>query len=102
MARFEVVKAEVHVVRLIFAWVGLDRMSLRDVTRRLKQLACQTRRSTPERFNRVLKSRMGVSARHFGHRIAGNHTVLQRCECASEVVREMTTRRSFRQTGIAM
>jgi site-specific DNA recombinase len=43
VARFEVVEAEAHIVRLIFAWVGLDRMSLREVCRRLKQIGCQTR-----------------------------------------------------------
>ncbi|MER9237349.1 recombinase family protein, partial [Mesorhizobium sp. M0622] len=43
VARFEVVEAEAHIVRLIFAWVGLDRMSLREVCRRLKQMGCQTR-----------------------------------------------------------
>jgi len=43
VARFEVVEAEAHIVRLIFAWVGLDRMSLREVCRRLEQIGCQTR-----------------------------------------------------------
>ncbi|EHK52297.1 resolvase-like protein, partial [Mesorhizobium alhagi CCNWXJ12-2] len=43
VARFEVVEAEAHIVRLIFAWVGLDRMSLRQVCRQLEQIGCQTR-----------------------------------------------------------
>ena len=43
MARFEVVEDEAHIVRLIFAWIGLDRMSLREVCRRLQQMGCQTR-----------------------------------------------------------
>ena len=33
MARFEVVESEAHIVRRIFAWVGLDRLSLRAVLR---------------------------------------------------------------------
>jgi len=43
VARFEVVEAEAHIVRLIFAWVGLDRLSLREVCRRLEQMGCRTR-----------------------------------------------------------
>src|SRR6516164_8629184 len=42
VARFEVVEAEAHIVRLIFAWVALDRMSLREVCRRLQQMGCRT------------------------------------------------------------
>jgi site-specific DNA recombinase len=37
-ARFAVVEAEAHI-----AWVGLDRMSLRQVCRQLEQIGCQTR-----------------------------------------------------------
>jgi site-specific DNA recombinase len=46
VARFEVVEEEAYIVRLIFAWVGLDRMSLREVCRRLRQMECQTRGGT--------------------------------------------------------
>jgi site-specific DNA recombinase len=44
VARFEVVEDEARVVRLIFAWVGLDRLSLRAACRRLQQMGCRTRR----------------------------------------------------------
>lgn len=44
IARFEVVESEAPIVRLIFAWIGLERMSLRAVCRRLQQMGCQTRR----------------------------------------------------------
>jgi site-specific DNA recombinase len=37
VAHFEVVEEEAQVVRLIFAWIGLDRVSLREVCRRLRQ-----------------------------------------------------------------
>ncbi len=43
VARFEVVEDEAHIVRLIFAWIGMDRLSLREVCRRLHQMGCQTR-----------------------------------------------------------
>lgn len=46
VARFEVVPEEARFVRLIFAWVGLDRLSLREVCRRLQRAGCRTRSST--------------------------------------------------------
>ena len=46
MARFEVVESEAPIVRLIFAWIGLERMSLRAVCRRLQQMGCQTRQGS--------------------------------------------------------
>ena len=46
VAHFDVVDDEAHIVRLIFAWVGVDRMSLRDVCRRLHKMGCQTRRGS--------------------------------------------------------
>src|SRR4051794_29634656 len=49
VARFEIVPEEARFVRLIFAWVGLDRLSLREVCRRLQQAECRTR-SGPTRW----------------------------------------------------
>jgi site-specific DNA recombinase len=46
VARFEVVESEAHIVCLIFAWIGLDRLSLRAVCRRLQQMGCQTRQGS--------------------------------------------------------
>src|SRR6202163_138151 len=43
-ARFEVVEDEARIVRSIFAWVGADRLSLREVCRRLQQMGCRGRR----------------------------------------------------------
>lgn len=43
IARFEVVPEEARVVRLIFAWVGLERLSLREVCRRLRDADLRTR-----------------------------------------------------------
>ncbi len=44
VARFEVVPEEARIVRLIFAWTGLERASLREVCRRLQPAGCRTRR----------------------------------------------------------
>jgi len=44
VARFEVVEDEARIVRSIFAWVGIDRLSLREVCRRLQQMGCRGRR----------------------------------------------------------
>src|SRR5689334_23703445 len=46
VARFEVVPDEARVVRLIFAWVGLERLSLREACRRLERAGCPTRRGS--------------------------------------------------------
>jgi len=46
VARFEVVESEAHIVRRIFAWVGLDRLSLRAVCRRLQQMGRRTRQGS--------------------------------------------------------
>jgi site-specific DNA recombinase len=43
VARFVVVEEEARIVRFIFAWIGLDRLSLREACRRLQQMGCQTR-----------------------------------------------------------
>ncbi|MGO9722016.1 MAG: recombinase family protein [Methylocella sp.] len=43
VARFEVVEEEACIVRLIFAWVGLERTSIREVCRRLERMGCRTR-----------------------------------------------------------
>src|SRR6478736_3109384 len=45
-ARFEVVPEEARFVRLIFAWVGLERLSLREVCRRLQQAGVPNRRGS--------------------------------------------------------
>jgi site-specific DNA recombinase len=46
VARFEVVPEEARMVRLSFAWVGLERLSLREVCRRLEGAGCPTRRGS--------------------------------------------------------
>lgn len=43
IARFAIAAEEARMVRLIFAWVGLERLSPREVCRRLRQANCPTR-----------------------------------------------------------
>lgn len=43
VARFEVMEDEARIVRDIFRWVALDRVSLRKVCRRLHETGCRTR-----------------------------------------------------------
>jgi site-specific DNA recombinase len=43
VARLEVVEEEARLVRLTFAWVGLERVSLREACRRLGGAGCRTR-----------------------------------------------------------
>src|SRR5690242_18925860 len=43
-ARFEVIEEEARVVRQIFSWVALERLSLREVCRRLAAAGCEPRR----------------------------------------------------------
>src|SRR5712691_385123 len=44
VARFEIVEDEADIVRRIFAWVGLDRLSMREVCRRLQRMGCRSPR----------------------------------------------------------
>ena len=48
VARFEVVPEEARIVRLIFAWVGLERLSLREVCRRLRDAGLRSRSGRPQ------------------------------------------------------
>lgn len=62
LARFEVVDAEAHIVRLIFAWIGLDRMSLREVCRRLEQIGCRTRTGTTHWYASTIRGMLANPA----------------------------------------
>jgi site-specific DNA recombinase len=55
VARFEVVEDEAHIVRLIFSWIGLDRLSLREVCRRLQQMGCRTRRGSTDWYASTIR-----------------------------------------------
>src|SRR3954451_6204907 len=43
VARYELIEDEAQVVRQIFAWVGRDRLSIGEVSRRLQRQGCPTR-----------------------------------------------------------
>jgi site-specific DNA recombinase len=45
VARFDVVPDEARAVRLVFAWIGLDRISLREACRRLQRSGIHTRKN---------------------------------------------------------
>jgi site-specific DNA recombinase len=71
VARFEVVPEEARVVRLIFAWVGLDRVSLREVCRRLQQAGVITRRGSTHWYAATLGGMLTNTA-YVGRAIYGH------------------------------
>jgi site-specific DNA recombinase len=71
VARFEVVPEEARVVRLIFAWVGLERVSLREVCRRLQQAGVVTRRGSTRWYASTLGG-MLTNTTYIGHAIYGH------------------------------
>jgi site-specific DNA recombinase len=44
VARFEVVEDEAEIVRRVFAWIGRDRLTMREVCRRLQRMGCRSPR----------------------------------------------------------
>jgi site-specific DNA recombinase len=60
VARIEVVPEQARFVRLMFAWVGLDRLSLREVCRRLQDAGVLTAsgqaRWDPTSIARILRN----------------------------------------------
>jgi len=62
VARFEVVEDEAHIVRLVFSWIGLDRLSLREVCRQLHQMGCRTRRGSADWCVSTIRGMLGNPA----------------------------------------
>src|ERR1700759_3304756 len=62
VARFEVVPDEARVVRLIFAWVGLERLSLREACRRLERAGCPTRRGSAQGYASTVRGMLAKTA----------------------------------------
>ena len=62
VARFEVVEDEAHIVRLVFSWIGLDRLSLREVCRHLQQMGCRTRRGSADWSVSTIRGMLGNPA----------------------------------------
>jgi site-specific DNA recombinase len=71
VARFDVVPEEARVVRLIFAWVGLERVSLREVCRRLKQAGCPTRRGAMHWYASTIRG-MLLNTAYVGRAVYGH------------------------------
>jgi site-specific DNA recombinase len=71
VARFEVVPEEARVVRLIFAWIGLERVSLREVCRRLQQAGVVTRRGSTHWYASTLCGMLANPA-YIGHALYGH------------------------------
>jgi len=71
-ARFEIVLEEARVVRQIFAWVARERMSLREVCRRLRQQGIPTRSQralwSPAQIAYMLKNPAYIGQAGFGKR----------------------------------
>jgi site-specific DNA recombinase len=44
VARFEIIEDEADIVRRVFAWIGRDRLSMREVCRRLQRMGCRSPR----------------------------------------------------------
>ena len=75
LARFEVIEEEARLVRLIFAWVGLDRLSLREVCRRLEESNCPTRRGSERWFASTVRGMLTNSA-YMGRAVFGHSRFL--------------------------
>ena len=75
IARFEVVEDEARIARLIFAWVGLDRLSLRQVCRRLQQMDCRTRRGLARWSAATIKGMLD-NPTYIGRAVLGRSRVL--------------------------
>ena len=71
VARFEVVPDEARIVRLIFAWIGLERVSLREVCRRLQRAGCPTRRGTTHWYASTIRG-MLLNTTYIGRAIYGH------------------------------
>src|SRR5216684_1161424 len=75
VARFEIIEDEADIVRRIFAWVGLDRLSLREVCRRLQQMGCRSPRGLAL-WNAVTIGGMLSNPAYIGRAVLGRSRVV--------------------------
>ena len=75
VARFEVVPEEARMVRLSFAWVGLERLSLREVCRRLEGAGCPTRRGSTRWYASTVRGMLANTA-YIGRAVYGHSRFL--------------------------
>ena len=74
-ARFEIVAEEARIMRQIFAWVALERLSLREICRRLQQAGCLTRRGSTRWSASVVRG-MLLNTAYVGRAIYGHSRFL--------------------------
>ena len=58
------VEDEADIVRRVFAWVGLDRLSLSEVSRRLQRIGCRSRRGLARWGGTALRDMLDQSGLH--------------------------------------
>src|SRR4051794_2484385 len=75
VARFEAMPEEAPIVRLIFAWVGLERLSLREVCRRLERAGCPTRRGSARWYASTVRGMLANTA-YIGRAVYGHSRFL--------------------------
>jgi site-specific DNA recombinase len=75
VARFEVVAEEAAIVRQIFAWIGLERLSLREVCRRLQHAGCPTRRGATRWYASTIHGMLANTA-YSGRAVYGHSRFL--------------------------
>ncbi|MEK6246483.1 MAG: recombinase family protein, partial [Pseudomonadota bacterium] len=75
VARFEIVEDEARIVRSIFAWVGVDRLSLREVCRRLQRMGCRSPRGLRHWGATTIRGMLDNPA-YIGHAVLGRSRVV--------------------------
>jgi site-specific DNA recombinase len=75
VARFEVVAEEAATVRQIFAWIGLERLSLREVCRRLQHAGCPTHRGATRWYATTIHGMLANTA-YIGRAVYGHSRYL--------------------------
>jgi len=75
LARYEVIEDAADIVRRIFAWVGLDRLSLSEVCRRLQQMGCRSPRGL-RRWGVTTIGGMLSNPAYIGHAVLGRSRVV--------------------------
>ncbi len=75
VARFEIVENEAEIVRRIFAWVGLDRLSLSEVSRRLRQMGCRSPRGLASWGTTTIRGMLANPA-YIGRAVLGRSRVV--------------------------
>jgi site-specific DNA recombinase len=75
VARFEIVEDEARVVRSIFAWIGVNRLSLREVCRRLQRMGCRSPRGLRHWGITTIRGMIDNPA-YVGHAVLGRSRVV--------------------------